>query len=113
MYEQDYILRLARQLAAVVTRVLGLRDSGAVEEAVVEIERAYGELFGLPTGLVDAMAPDDLLRLLADPQKIALMAELMETDGRVLEGAERVDAAARRRRTAAALRRYLADAARK
>jgi hypothetical protein len=107
LYEQDYILRLAKQLAAMLARVLGLRREGATEEALAELDGAYGELFGLPPGLVDVIPAAELARLLSDPQKIAMMAELLAAEASALEAAGRQEAAARRRKLAGELGGYL------
>ncbi len=95
MYEQDYLLRLAKQLTAVIQRIAGLRK--AAPEALAQAEQAYGDLFGLPPGLIDVMAPAELARLVGDPGKIAMLVQLLEVEAGLLEDTGRSDEAERKR----------------
>ena len=104
MFEQDYILRLTKQLASLIARVLGLRRKGADDEALVAIEGAYGELFGLPEGLVDVMAPAELARLVGTREKAAMLAELLEAEAEIIAGRGDPLLAERKRTTARGLR---------
>lgn len=112
-FEQDYILRLAKQLANLVARLLRLRDDGRVDEALTECDAAYGELFGLPSGLVDAMEASELAKLLGDTQRCDMMAELLETEARLCTARGHGDDAERKRRKAVALREVYFPAQRK
>ena len=88
-YEQDTILRLARQLAGLVARLLRLGKAGATPQALEELEQAYGDLFGVPPGLMETMTPEDLARFLRGSGRVDLAVTLMETEVTLLEQAGR------------------------
>jgi hypothetical protein len=43
---EDYLLRMMRQMGAVLARMLGLKNGGQVHEAVQALDDAEGELLG-------------------------------------------------------------------
>jgi hypothetical protein len=102
-FRQDFLMRMVEQLTAVIARMLGLRKSGRAAQAVAEAERGY-DLLGLPSGLVDVLSAPALAELLASPEKIRLVADLLEEEAASLEtlGDPR---AAQKRALAAELRR--------
>jgi len=103
-YEQDYILRLARQLAEVVARILGLGRTGQLADALAVAERAYGDLLGLPAGLIDRIDAATLLGLLRSPDEAHALIDLLEAEAVVLEASGDTARAARRRELATGLR---------
>ena len=102
MFEQDYLLRLVKQLAALVGRVIGLR--GRDEEVVREVDAACGDLLGLPPGALDRLDGATIAGLLRDPELMRQMAELVDEEAAALERLGRAAPAARRRQIAADLR---------
>src|SRR5262245_5972732 len=101
-FRQDYLMRLVEQLAAVIARMLGLRKSGRAADALVEAERGY-DLLGLPTGLIEVLSAPAIAELLASPEKVRMVADLLDEEAAALEalGDPR---AARKRELAAELR---------
>ncbi len=103
-YEQDYILRLARQLAEVVARILGLGRTGQLADALAVAERAYGDLLGLPAGLIDRVDARTLLGLLRSSEEAHALVDLLLAEAVVLEASGDTARASRRRDLAAGLR---------
>lgn len=88
--EQDYIIRMVRQLTAVLTRVLGLRRAGEDGEALDVIADAYGRLSGVSPSLVHALSEEDLIELLRargslDLRRCLTLAELLREEANVYE----------------------------
>jgi hypothetical protein len=100
----DLILRMVRQLAAAIARTVKLRDAGRDEEALAEIDRAWGELVGLPPGLLDAISPEALQRLVGEGDKVRLVAELLRHEAELFERRGDPAKAARRRALADSFR---------
>lgn len=103
-FEQDYILRLARQLAMMVARIVGLGRKGKIDEALAEAEQAYGDLLGLPPGLIDRIDAATLARLLGATEKCRAVADLLEAEAGILDAKGDQARAARRRELAEGLR---------
>jgi hypothetical protein len=104
VFEQDYVLRLVKQLAAVVARMIGLREKKREAEVIAEAESAAGDLLGLPPGAFDRLDGATLAQLLKEPEIIRTMAELLDEEAAAHHALGRDDLAARRRRLAAELR---------
>jgi len=81
---QDYLMRLIEQLTAVIARMLGLRKSGRASQALAEAEHGY-DLLGLPSGLIDVLSAPALAELLGSPEKIRLVADVLEEEATCLE----------------------------
>jgi hypothetical protein len=94
---EDYLLRLARQIAQLLTSLGGLRKEGRQEEARKEIERVCLDSIGLPWRQVQGSSPEALLEHLRGAgalrhHRAVLLAELLlqeaemaELEGRVTE----------------------------
>src|SRR5882672_5372340 len=104
-FQKDYILRMAERLAELAGRILGLRRAGKLDEAKEAAEQAYGELLGLPPGLIDVVDAATLASLVGAPEKYEGVAAVLEADAEVLEARGDAKRAARRRELAAGLRR--------
>lgn len=102
--EQDYILRLAKQIAEAVARMMGLRKGGRPDEALVVAEGAYGDLLGLPAGLIDRIDAATLARILGAPDKCRVVADLLEAEAMVLDTLGDAVRAEQRRALAAGVR---------
>jgi len=83
-FRQDYLMRLVEQLAAVIARMLGLRSSGRAAQALTEAEHGY-DLLGLPSGLIDVLSASALAELLGSPEKIRLVADLLDEEAASLD----------------------------
>jgi hypothetical protein len=94
---EDYLLRLARQVAQLLTALGGLRKEGRQEEARREIERLCLDSIGLPWKQVRQSSPEALLEHLRGAgalrhHRAVLLAELLlqeaemaEIDGQVTD----------------------------
>ena len=78
-FRQDYFMRMVEQLAAIIARMMQLRTSGRAADALAEAEHGY-DLLGLPAGLIDVLSAPALAELLGSPEKIRLVADLLEEE---------------------------------
>lgn len=100
MIERDYIMRLVQQLAAVVARVLRLRELEKYDQAQQELEQAYGELFGLNYELLLSLDAATAAQLLGHEEKIKIAAKLMQEESALLEKQSKFEQAHARRQRA-------------
>ncbi len=73
---EDYLLRQVKAMAAILARILGLRTNGEMEEARLELDRAYGLLLGSRSDLLRKVDPQTAATLLASPDAILALAQL-------------------------------------
>jgi hypothetical protein len=85
--ERDYVLRIARQMALFLARLLKLKESGDLDAAQDLLLSAYADLFGIDRRFVGYMRPEQLAQALGR-ERAALFAELMaeEADLRAMRG---------------------------
>jgi hypothetical protein len=107
---QDYILRMIQQMGLFVTGILQRRKDGNDEQALVEIEEAYGRMTGLHASLVHGLSEDDLVNMMTaqgsiHPERFVAMAILLHEEGDIYS--ERNDLAQALPRMQKALRLYL------
>ncbi|MGH7493745.1 MAG: hypothetical protein ACREOO_15310 [bacterium] len=76
MIERDYIMRMMQQLGAAVARLLKLKEQEEYEQALQEVEKAYGELLGLNPEIVPMFDAATLAPLLGHPDKMKVIATL-------------------------------------
>ncbi len=76
----DYILRQARAIAAILARVAGLRLEGNTEEARTGLEEAYTMLLGSQAGLIRRVDPSTAAKLIGPSEKILSFAALTEEE---------------------------------
>ena len=74
--QEDYLIRQARIVAAMLARILGLRTGGSTEEARAELENAYALLLGPQGELVRRVDSTTAAALLASPDAILALARL-------------------------------------
>jgi hypothetical protein len=113
MEREDYLARQLRDFARVLARILGLRDAGAVSEALEECERAIASASGLDPRLVRRFRASDVLAFMRlggdiDPRVVAHLAALLDAEGDLLERDGRPGEAAASRGQAAELLRLMA-----
>jgi hypothetical protein len=105
----DYLLRMMRQMATVLARMLGLRNGGQLREALRELDDLQGELLQGPLAeLVPRVDAATAAHLLADPHRIAAWARLLHERAELLRLTGAEDAAAATFRQAAGLAREAA-----
>jgi hypothetical protein len=76
----DYILRQARAIAAVLARIVGLRLDGAPEEARAGLEEAYTMLLGSEASLIRRVDSITAAKLIGSSEKILSFAALIEEE---------------------------------
>ena len=101
MIRQDYIKRLIEQLAHAVARALGKSDKSEAEQALQQLQQAYGEL-GVGRGFLHLDARS-LRAILGTPERARAVAEVCRLEARLLERLGETARAAERRQYAAEL----------
>lgn len=87
MLRDDYIIRLIKQFAAFVARIVGKREAGDFDGALAESGRAWDDLIGQPPReLVDVIDTKTLADLLKEPAKLRVAAKLLIEEGRSYAG---------------------------
>lgn len=81
MIERDYIMRMIKQLAGVLARIIRAKEQEQYDEALQLIQEAYSELFGLDSRLAGMMDAESLALLLGNRDKIKAMARLFREEG--------------------------------
>lgn len=89
---EDWLLRQARAIAAMVSRILGLRSAGDYDEARAELEKAHAELGGAQSDLLRRADPATAAILLGSPDRVELFARLLDEEAALSEDPARVDA---------------------
>jgi len=64
MIQKDYIMRMMRQLAEFLAKVLFKKNAGDHEEALSVIESACGSILGIDFGLLESLSAHDIAELL-------------------------------------------------
>lgn len=75
--QEDYLLRMLRQMGAVLARMLGLKNGGQVHEAMHALDDAEGELLGPLAEVVPRVDSATAAHMVSDPQRIAAWARLL------------------------------------
>jgi len=76
----DYILRQARAIAAILARIIGLRLEGNPEQARAGLEEAYTMLLGSQSGLIRRVDSATAAKLIGSSEKILSFAQLVEEE---------------------------------
>ena len=84
MIREDYILRMIRQFAEALARLAGLRKEGKYERALDDAGRLYEDL-GVPREVCDVVDTPTLAGLLAHPDKMRALAQVMWEEARVFQ----------------------------
>ncbi len=105
-YQSDYVLRLIEQMGSLIRRSLEMIRAGGDEEPLELAEEAVGLALDVDPSLARKLAPQSLVSLLEmrnlDDRVLGMVAEALEIETELLEGAgELVDAAVRRDQAAA------------
>ena len=74
---EDYLLRMIRELGAVIARMLGQRQGGQLHEAMQTLDDAQGELLGPHAEVVPRVDSATAAHILADPRRIAAYARVL------------------------------------
>ena len=74
---EDFLLRIIRQMGAVLARMLGQKNGGQVQEALQTLDDAEGELLGPMADVVPRVDSATAAHMLSEPQRIAAWARLL------------------------------------
>jgi hypothetical protein len=90
MVYDDYLIRMIRQGAAVLARVIGLKKSGSYPDALQEIDRNLEQLFGLDDRLLRLLDDESLYHTLSSREEITadrleFAADLFKEEGEILQ----------------------------
>lgn len=77
MFESDFVMRAARQLAAALARIMGLRKQGQEEEADRELDELYRGLCPFDSELLDLLDPVTLAGMIKDPVRVRAICQLL------------------------------------
>jgi len=80
---RDYVMRLVKQLAGALARVMGLRKAGKLEDALQLLGETQKELLGDADGMVAHVDAQTAARLLVHKDNVLIYAELLATRGDV------------------------------
>lgn len=87
MFRDDYIIRLIKQLAAVVARIVGKREAGDYAGALTEVGKAWDDLIGQPPReLLDVIDSHTFADMLKEPARIRAAARLLVEEGKAHAG---------------------------
>ena len=81
MFEDDFVLRAAKQLAQVLSRIMGLRQQGREEDAERELEGLYRGLVPFDPQLFELLDTRTLASMLTDAARLRVLCEVMMFDG--------------------------------
>jgi hypothetical protein len=84
MINDDYVMHLIRR-AQFVRRIVDYRQAGRLDEAMEEVERAWGELLDVPRELALGLDSPTLAGMLREPDRICAAARLSWEEGLIFE----------------------------
>lgn len=85
--QQDALLRLIQQMAAVVAQMLGLRGGGKIDEALEVARTAEGELLGPVAAAATVVDAATAAQMIGEPLKVAAWARLLHERAGLLRDA--------------------------
>jgi hypothetical protein len=83
MFREDYLIRLIKQLAEALRRIMGLRERGEYEAALLASGQLYDELTTVPRSMTDALDSPSFARILGGADKIRAAAMLFWEEGKI------------------------------
>ncbi len=100
---EDYLLRLIRQIVAVLVRIAGLKRAGKLQEAMEEVQRAKQNHFGPLAELLPRVDPGTAAHMLGSTERILAWTALLQEEAEICEARGHTSHAAALRHQAAAL----------
>jgi tetratricopeptide (TPR) repeat protein len=90
MLSEDYLIRMIRQAAAVIAKIIGLKMAGQYQEALQAIDQALEQLLGMNGDLVKLSDDESLYRILTanevfDFERLGIIADLFKEEGDILK----------------------------
>ncbi|HVP38296.1 MAG TPA: hypothetical protein VMS93_03845 [Candidatus Saccharimonadales bacterium] len=86
---EDYLLRQARAVAAMLARIAGLRTSGRTEEARAQLDEAYGLLVGSEAELLRRVDASTAALCLGSKERILAYSQLLREEAALEAGGSR------------------------
>jgi hypothetical protein len=83
MFHEDYVMRMVRQFAQAIARILRLRQEGQHQAALDEAGKLYDELFTIPREVVDRVDTPTMASLLGRADKMRAAATLFWEEGHI------------------------------
>jgi tetratricopeptide (TPR) repeat protein len=95
MLTEDYIMRMINQMVAVLTKLIGLKESGQYQSAQQVIDQSLEQLLGLKPELLKQMDDSSILNLLTSQgelgtERLYILAELYRHEGDILKAQNRI-----------------------
>jgi len=89
MLSDDYLIRMIRQAAAVLARIIGLKKAGDYKEAFQEIDQTLEQLLGMDMEIIKIMDDESIYRILTqneqiDLERLGFIADLFNEEGDIL-----------------------------
>jgi hypothetical protein len=81
--QDDYLIRLIRQMVQMLLRIVGLKQAGQFEEALSEIDQATRTLLGPAADTLMLLDPSTAARVLADPDRVLMWATLLSEQAEI------------------------------
>lgn len=86
MMQKDYLLRIAAELASVLTAILGFRQTKQYQAALDLIDQVFKQTLGFGSDLINSVPDETLLAMLTsfntlDIEKCLLVATLLNAEG--------------------------------
>jgi len=86
MMQKDYLLRIAAELASVLTAILGFRQTKQYQAALDLIDQVFKQTLGFGSDLINSVPDETLLAMLTsfntlDVEKCLLVATLLNAEG--------------------------------
>lgn len=81
--EQDYILRMIRQLAQAIARIVGLRESGKPEQALQAVQETSDALLGPLAPMLPRLDAKSAAALIGNPEKLEAIVRLLSEEAAI------------------------------
>ena len=90
MLSEDYLIRMIRQVAAVIAKIIGLKMAGQYQEALQAIDQALEQLLGMDADLVKLLDDESIYKVitineLLDLERLGIIADLFTEEGDILK----------------------------
>jgi hypothetical protein len=86
LFENDYIKRMLKQLAAFIASILKASAAKNPGEAAMLVREASSQVLGIEWDVLSSTdVPSAIMLLRGDPEKIRMYADLLEAEAQVLE----------------------------
>ena len=82
--EDDFIIRLVKQVVEFIEKLLRNESGADVEKANQAIENAYRRLLNMDRQLFELLDANNIVRMLGDPDRIEATVRVMQAEGDLL-----------------------------